>query len=327
MTTTDQTREAALRNQAAELKQQAEELPSIFEALGEALPEHAGKFTAPQDEIARQFFLLRLRLEDREGEIQTADEANTAARAWLKTEEGKAANEKHHRRDELLEQADKLIRKADKLSDAIERSKRARMVMLDELYDAAGGELLTRPNLNHPDIDKDAFKAAIRFPIAESSDNLVLVGAPGTGKSRALAYLAGKVIDALPMRTSIAWTTGPEFADHVASLGGEGRSEARTKLKELAEAEFLFFDDFGGASFTQARISALFSLFDARFSHRRGTYITTNFSSARLRELLAKGGGDDAEIVADRLLRRIVGTANDPRAHIIKFERQEGVKG
>jgi DNA replication protein DnaC len=85
----------------------------------------------------------------------------------------------------------------------------------------------------------------------------------------------------------------------------------------------LFFDDLGSAHFTAARISHFFALMDARYKEAGQTMFTTNHGVKEIRAMLSGNGGKDDTTMADRILRRMIGTANDPRAAFFEFKRRK----
>jgi hypothetical protein len=206
--------------------------------------------------------------------------------------------------------------------------------IIEQLNSEIGSELRKRVDPSHPDIDWRQFKAFALWRVlsegAEDDDlefkNAILSGPQGCGKSRALAYKAFQM--ALTHRYfSFAWTTGARFAELVSNLGqADERSEAKSELKRLAEVDFLFFDDLGSSHFTGARISHFFVLMDERYQNNRATFFTTNHGVMEIRRMLSRGTGrpDDASqadrgIVADRIIRRMVGTSASPKAMFFKF--------
>ena len=193
--------------------------------------------------------------------------------------------------------------------------------MIDRMEDSAGWQLAYELNIGHADFDRAAFVSALRQD-AKTNGNIVLYGAPGTGKSRALLYLAQRQFRKYPQRFDDAeWITGSDFAELVSALGSDDRQSAKEKLKSLAETGLLLFDDLGGAKFTDARTSQLFAIMDARYKHDRRTYITTNFSDAKLQEMMSVDGD---EVTGERIMRRIRGTKSEPLAVCVEFKRQNG---
>lgn len=195
-----------------------------------------------------------------------------------------------------------------------------------ELADEIGSEL-TDLDEDHPDFDKEAFARFKDWSFYDEDRsvflNAILHGAPGSGKSRAMAYWARqeKNIEAYG---EYAWITGSQFAELISALGdNEQRNEAKKTLRRLAEVEGLYFDDLGSAHFTAARISHFFALMDARYKAKGYTIFTTNHGLKEIRSMLSGSGGKDDTTMADRILRRMVGTANDPRATFFEFKRRK----
>lgn len=217
----------------------------------------------------------------------------------------------------------------DKIQEDEQRKRRQQERIwqkMEELYDEVGAEL-TDLDEDHPDFDKEAFARFKEWHFYDEERsvylNAILHGAPGSGKSRAMAYWARqeKNIDAYG---EYAWITGSQFAELISALGdNEQRNEAKKTLRRLGEVEGLYFDDLGSAHFTAARISHFFALMDARYKAQGYTIFTTNHGLREIRSMLSGSGGKDDTTMADRILRRMVGTANDPRATFFEFKRRK----
>jgi DNA replication protein DnaC len=219
---------------------------------------------------------------------------------------------------------------ARKAEEAKRRRAAAVEKNMDHLSCEVGPELTQRINPTHPNFDWITFRAFARWwPVEWHNSapmNVVLVGDPNTGKSRALAYKAQQIIRRHPYHDS-AWITGANFADLVSGLShAETRSDCREKLRRLKDADFLFFDDLGTANFTSSRLSHFFALVDSRYNERkRATLFSTNHSLEVIRTMLAKASESQTEGLhfANRIIRRLVGTANDPRAEAFHFKTRE----
>ena len=197
---------------------------------------------------------------------------------------------------------------------------------MGELCDEIGAEL-TDLDEDHADFDKEAFARFKEWHFYDEERsvflNAILHGAPGSGKSRAMAHWARqeKNIDAYG---EYAWITGSQFAELISALGdNEQRNDAKKTLRRLAAVEGLYFDDLGSAHFTAARISHFFALMDARYKAKGYTIFTTNHGLKEIRSMLSGSGGKDDTTMADRILRRMIGTANDPRATFFEFKRRK----
>lgn len=182
---------------------------------------------------------------------------------------------------------------------------------LAEFKAQIGPELLRDFDQNHADIDRSA---AAKLLAEDFNTNLIIAGAPGVGKSRCMALLALRKIEA---GWDVQWTDAGEFSNLVTSLrDGEERTSALARLAALAECDFLAFDDLGSSNFTDARTARLFSLVDHRHRHGLPTAFTTNCSLSGIRSMLAPD-----KTTGDRILRRLTGTRNDPRAAFHNFRK------
>jgi hypothetical protein len=186
----------------------------------------------------------------------------------------------------------------------------------DRLAAQIGAELVKRIDPRHPNLDWPAARQVIRHRIYKT--NLLIYGPPGTGKSRALAHLALRLA---ATGWQVAWITGTEFGEVVANIGDpQERVRALQRLDELATAEVLLIDDLGSAHFSEARVSRLFELLDARYRNQLPTAVSTNSGSDELRRQLAGQSRDPgSKLVADRIIRRLTGSPADPRATFVRF--------
>jgi DNA replication protein DnaC len=119
----------------------------------------------------------------------------------------------------------------------------------------------------------------------------------------------------------VAWITGTEFGEVVANIGDpQERVRALQRLDELATAEVLLIDDLGSAHFSEARVTRLFEILDARYRNQLPTAVSTNCGSDELRRQLAGQSRDPgSKLVADRIIRRLTGSPADPRATFVRF--------
>jgi len=186
----------------------------------------------------------------------------------------------------------------------------------DRLAAQIGGELIKRIDPDHPNLDWPAARQVIRHRIYKT--NLLIYGPPGTGKTRALAHFGLRLAST---GWETAWVTGTEFAELVSNIGDpQERVRALQRLDELATAEVLLIDDLGSAHFSEARVSRLFELLDARYRNQLPTAVSTNCGSDELRRQLAGPSRDPAsKLVADRIIRRLTGSPADPRATFVRF--------
>jgi DNA replication protein DnaC len=208
---------------------------------------------------------------------------------------------------------------------AAEREGRIERIF-EELAGEIGTELAYDLNVNHPDFDNETFEKFKAWNgYEEARDirlNAILHGAPGTGKSRAMAYWALWL--GIEPYGEYAWITGGQFAELVSALAdNEQRAEAKKTLRRLGKVTWLFFDDLGSAHFTAARISHFFALMDARYKESLTTMFTTNHGLKDIRGMLCGSGSQEDATMADRILRRMIGTANDPRATFFEFKRRK----
>lgn len=269
--------------------------------------------TRPMDEYNEKIKRLS---KDVELEVSAFEE-------WIKNDPvGIAATAQDNAFDAWVESERKRQEEDRRQSARNEKMKR----MKRELADTIGTELISL-NLEHPDIDKDAVEAFLKWHEARFGDgpeifisNAILSGDSGTGKTRALAQAAIRYI----MQEEYAcleWITGYEFAELIGDLATENRSEANVRLQEITNTQILYFDDLGSANFTPARTSRFFRLIDERHRHHRATLFTTNYSTAQLKRLFGKTGESKDDAV--RILRRIIGTQAEPLARFFHFKRPE----
>jgi DNA replication protein DnaC len=217
----------------------------------------------------------------------------------------------------------------DKIQEEEQRKRRTQERIwqkMEELSDEIGSEL-TSLDEDHADFDKEAFARFKEWHFYDEERrvflNAILHGAPGSGKSRAMAHWATQERN-IDSYGEYAWITGSQYAELISALGdNEQRAEAKKTLRRLAEVEGLYFDDLGSAHFTPARISHFFALMDARYRARGYTIFTTNHGLKEIRSMLCGSIGKDDTTMADRILRRMVGTPNDQRATFFAFKRRK----
>jgi len=233
----------------------------------------------------------------------------------------KELNEAIMRLQAIAEEERRIKREAD-----FERAMKEQQEAKEELLmEEIGLELLRELDTSHPDLDLEAFDA---FSNTKSSCrinmNYVLYGPTGLCKSRVMAHAA---LQTVKWCCDCAWISNSSFAALVTACGPDAssaqRKEARAELKRLAEVEFLFFDDLGAVRFTESRIEHFYTLMHARYKENLTTYFTTNYDRAGIEKMLAVNSTAAEREIAGRIIRRMIGTAAEPRAHLIAFKRRK----
>ena len=204
------------------------------------------------------------------------------------------------------------------------RMREEREAKVEELRAEIGIELCREINPDHPDFDKEAFETFVNAPgFLDDTDillNYLLFGPTGGGKTRTMAHWALQV----EAWNDVAWITAARFADLVAALGKPARSnEAHGELRRLAEVQFLFFDDVGSVKFNEARLSRFYALLNTRYTNNRVTFFSTNYNRSGLLRVFAPEGDAADHEIAERIVRRMIGTPAEPRANLIEFKRHK----
>jgi DNA replication protein DnaC len=196
----------------------------------------------------------------------------------------------------------------------------------DALLDAMGLELWRELNPDHPDFDREAFEQVCNLPNRNTEShfdyNFVFNGPTGTGKSRTMAFLARRTVE----WTEAGWLTSARFNDLVTMLSTNRKDEARAELQRMAQVEFLFFDDLGAVEFTRAGIKHFYALMQARYVDNLATYFSTNYGRDGIERMLAPSGDPEEVKVAKAIIRRMIGTPAEPRAHLVEFKSHQRPK-
>lgn len=131
-----------------------------------------------------------------------------------------------------------------------------------------------------------ALRPALHWrPAGEERCGIGITGAPGDGKSMALALVAKN------LRRSFRWISGTrarDIATDAATAEGGERDAARRALVNFFEIPVLVLDDIDKARFTDAWASKLFEILEQR--NRRG--LVTLWTSNNNPDALAKKIGD-----------------------------------
>jgi DNA replication protein DnaC len=135
----------------------------------------------------------------------------------------------------------------------------------------------------------EAYNAARKF--AEDPDGaqnrwLVLMGAPGTGKTHLAAAIANH---RLSVGSSVFFAVVPDLLDHLRSAFAPSSEVPYNEMFEtIREVELLVLDDLGAQNSTAWATEKLFQLINHRYNYRMPTVITTNVQAfQRLDERIA----------------------------------------
>ena len=117
------------------------------------------------------------------------------------------------------------------------------------------------------------------------SENLMLTGNAGLGKTHAALAVAGAALD---KGFDVIYISSPDFFSRVETLhfGSDPAGEKDALLETVSGADLLILDDLGTEFNSSFVISTLYSLLNDRLGRRRPTILTTNITDGTLLEKL-----------------------------------------
>ena len=117
------------------------------------------------------------------------------------------------------------------------------------------------------------------------SENLMLTGNAGLGKTHAALAVAGAALD---KGYDVIYISSPDFFSRVETLhfGSDPAGEKDALLETISGADLLILDDLGTEFNSSFVISTLYSLLNDRLGRRRPTILTTNITDGALLEKL-----------------------------------------
>ena len=117
------------------------------------------------------------------------------------------------------------------------------------------------------------------------SENLMLVGNAGLGKTHAALAIAGA---ALEKDFDVIYVSSPEFFGRLEALrfGQDPDNERELLFRTAAGADLLILDDLGTEFNSNFLISALYSLLNERLGAHKPTIVTSNITDGSLLEKL-----------------------------------------
>ena len=117
------------------------------------------------------------------------------------------------------------------------------------------------------------------------SENLMLTGNAGLGKTHAALAVAGAALD---KGYDVIYISSPDFFSRVETLhfGSDPAGEKDALLETVSGADLLILDDLGTEFNSSFVISTLYSLLNDRLGRRRPTILTTNITDGALLEKL-----------------------------------------
>ena len=118
-----------------------------------------------------------------------------------------------------------------------------------------------------------------------NSENLMLTGNAGLGKTHAALAVAGAALD---KGYDVIYISSPDFFSRVETLhfGSDPAGEKDALLDTVSGADLLILDDLGTEFNSSFVISTLYSLLNDRLGRRRPTILTTNITDGTLLEKL-----------------------------------------
>lgn len=117
------------------------------------------------------------------------------------------------------------------------------------------------------------------------SENLMLTGNAGLGKTHAALAVAGAALD---KGYDVIYISSPDFFSRVETLhfGSDPAGEKDALLETVTGADLLILDDLSTEFNSSFVISTLYSLLNDRLGRRRPTILTTNITDGALLEKL-----------------------------------------
>lgn len=117
------------------------------------------------------------------------------------------------------------------------------------------------------------------------SENLLLVGGTGLGKTHLSTALAKTVLDAGHdvLYTTAVGLVGDFEMVRFGNSGAAGEGSGSADTARYFDCDLLIIDDLGTEVVNQFTVSALYNVINTRLSLRRPTIISTNFSQEELR--------------------------------------------
>lgn len=122
------------------------------------------------------------------------------------------------------------------------------------------------------------------FAPAES-ENMILLGNAGLGKTHAALAIAGTVLE---RGYDVIYVSSPDFFAKLESLhfGSDPANEEEVLLRTAADADLFILDDLGSEFNSNFVIAALYSLLNSRLGAKKPTIVTTNITDGSLLEKL-----------------------------------------
>ncbi len=211
----------------------------------------------------------------------------------------------------------KLTTARDRLDEHLQRADQRELSHLDVLDALFGDELstraergvVTRTKLAHfptlksldtfdleaqPSLDRKALIELKNLAFIDRSENVVLLGPPGVGKTHVAIGLG---LHAVQAGYRAYFVTAQDLLDHIRIAQLDGIPGH--KQRHLGNVPLLIIDEIGYVQFDRAAATWFFQLIERRYEHR-STIITSNKSFAEWSDIL--GDTTMAGALLDRLL-------------------------
>ena len=132
----------------------------------------------------------------------------------------------------------------------------------------------------------------VNYWIKNDQSMLVLLGAPGTGKTYFCAALANYLMD---QKKHVRYFNSRWFFETIQKAIGAGNNQYEC-VKMIADYDYLIFDDLGSSTNSEWQQEMLLELFDRRYSEKLPTIVTSNLDARSMEKAL---GGRTSRRVLD----------------------------
>lgn len=144
-------------------------------------------------------------------------------------------------------------------------------------------EALCRPIYRSSDLNLLSMPDEVKATVISwqyGPKGLMLYGPTGAGKTRLMWMLVRRLV--VDEGRQVAVESCQEFGLRASDAAANGQSIPF--IKQLSEAEVLFFDDFGKFKLTERVEEALFAVIEGRYANQLPVLITTNYTGKTFAE-------------------------------------------
>lgn len=171
----------------------------------------------------------------------------------------------------------------DKAVNIMVREKHFSGAMLPHRHSESGFKNYDVQHDGHKVAKAECFKFAKNFVVQNATNNLIMVGRTGTGKTHLACAVARNALDA---RKYVRYVTSEDMAGEISSAWSKPDDSEASAIYRFTDCDLLILDEYGLHDQHETRLQLVHKVLYARYDAKKATMLITNWTVEQLKENL-----------------------------------------